>query len=241
MKKFLLAVSLFFAVGSQAQNINLIDLEGNDVTNGTVYIFIDTASIDPYEYDLHVANATSVSASINCARTLNNLIPNAESYFCWDQCYSPIVDSAQAMTINAMDTLFGTFHAYYNPFHQLGASTMRYQFFNTNSSDTANITLVINATPSGIKNVGLSAKNKIGNAYPNPAAAQTSINYSIENASNSYIKITDAVGMEVYQERLSGTKGTVRLNANDFSEGVYFYSLYVGSTKVSTKKLVITQ
>ena len=47
--------------------------------------------------------------------------------------------------------------------------------------------------------------------------------------------------MEVYQERLSGTKGTVRLNANDFSEGVYFYSLYVGSTKVSTKKLVITQ
>ena len=81
MKKFLLAVSLFFAVGSQAQNINLIDLEGNDVTNGTVYIFIDTASIDPYEHDLHVANATSVSASMKCARTLNNLIPIAESYF----------------------------------------------------------------------------------------------------------------------------------------------------------------
>lgn len=241
MKKFLLAVSLFIAVASQAQNITLIDMEGADVTNGTVYIFIDTASIDPYEYDLHVANATAVSATINCARTLNNLIPNAESYFCWDQCYSPIVDVAQPMTINAMDTLFGTFHAYYNPFHQLGSSTMRYQFFNINSNDTANITLVINATPAGINNVGLSAKNKIGNAYPNPAVAQTSINYSIENTSNSYIKITDAVGVEVYQERLSGTKGTVRLNANDFSEGVYFYSLYVGRTKVSTKKLVITQ
>ena len=174
MKKILLLIPAIFValLSIQAQNIRLIDLNGNDVTNTTINDNVDTASIDPYEYDLNVINASLNNVSINCARIVNNLIPVSESYFCWDQCYSAIVDLAQPIAVNASDTITGFFHAYYNSYKQVGVSTMTYQFFNIANNDTASITLVLNAGTLGIKNNGLSAKNKISNAYPNPAIAQ---------------------------------------------------------------------
>lgn len=244
MKKSLLIVSMLFAsaFSIQAQNIQLNDLNDNNVTNTTINAWVDTSSLDPYEYDLNVINTTPNAVSVNCARVLNDILPSSESYFCWDQCYSSIVDLAQPITINAFDTIVGFFHAYFNPYHQVGISTIKFQFFNTaNTNDTSNITIVLDSNPLGIKNIGLSAKNKISSAYPNPASGFTAINYAVESANNSTLKITDELGQVVYDKTLENTKGTVKITTSEFKPGIYFYSLNVGNTRVSTKKLVITQ
>ena len=93
----------------KAQNIRLIDLNNVDVTNSTVYDVVDTASLDPYVYHADVINATAAPVSINCERVQNNITAVSESYFCWDQCYSPVVDLAQPLTANAFDTIKGFF------------------------------------------------------------------------------------------------------------------------------------
>lgn len=244
MKKNLLILSLLVAsvFGVKAQNIQLNDLNDINVTNTTINAWVDTASLDPYEYDLNVINTTGNTVSVNCARTVNNIPAISESYFCWDQCYSSTVDLGQPIIINPFDTVAGFFHAYFNPYHQVGISTISFQFFNTaNTNDTSNITLIIDTNPLGIKNLGLSARNKMSSAYPNPASGITSINYAVESASNSTIKISDELGQVVYEKALESTKGSVKISTSEFKPGIYFYSLNVGNARVTTKKLIITQ
>jgi hypothetical protein len=244
MRKFLLLISLVLASGLTltAQTFRLIDLNGNDMTNATHYDVVDTASLDAYVYHLDVVNLTANPVSINCARTLNNLVAISESYFCWDQCYSPIVDLAQPLTAAAFDTIKGFFGAYLNTYQQAGVSVMRYQFFNTaNVNDTANFTLVLNAGTLGVKSLSANSKNKIGNAYPNPASNVTSIKYSVENAKETSLKITNELGEVVYIQQLENNKGTLQIPTSNFAAGIYFYSLSVGNANMEVKKLVITQ
>jgi Secretion system C-terminal sorting domain len=244
MKKNLLLVTLFLSsvFSLTAQNIRLIDLNGNDVTNTTIYDNVDTSSIDPYEYDLNVINNTSNNVSINCWRFVNNLVPISESYFCWDQCYSTIVDLAAPIAVNANDTITGFFHAYFNSYQQSGVSVMSYQFFNpANTNDTANITLVLNAGTLGVKSIGLSATNKLGSAFPNPSTGLTSINYLVDNGANAAITLTNELGSVVYTQQLENSKGTVRINTSALAAGIYFYALQIDNATVVSKKLIVTQ
>lgn len=78
---------------------------------------------------------------------------------------------------------------------------------------------------------------------PNPFKGQTQINYSLKNAANVTIEVTDVTGRKV-MELNEGSKSAgayqVNLDASALKSGIYFYSLKAGNY-VTTKKMVITE
>ncbi len=236
-------LTLFTVQVSSAQSLKLIDLNGNDMTNAVFSDVYDTSSIDPYEFDLDVINTSANNILVSCVRSSNQILPQSESYFCWDVCYSPIVSSAfTPLAINAQDTLAGYFHAYFLPNFQSGTSTMRYRFANTtNAADTASFTFILYTGTLGIDSKGAASKSTLSNAYPNPSKGIISIKYSVEQSNNSALQITNDLGQVIYQESLNRSNGVVRINSADFKPGIYFYSLVVDGAVGAAKKLVITQ
>lgn len=80
------------------------------------------------------------------------------------------------------------------------------------------------------------------NMYPNPADKATQLTYNVVNEANVAMTITDLSGKVVYTENFgSQTKGEyqVELSTQEFSNGVYFYTLTVGEYS-QTKKFVVS-
>ena len=78
--------------------------------------------------------------------------------------------------------------------------------------------------------------------FPNPFNPTTQISFSIPEPHSVRLKIYDLLGREV-ETLVNGfhEQGThsVLFNAEGFSDGIYFYRLYVGNTSVGTKKMVL--
>ncbi len=83
----------------------------------------------------------------------------------------------------------------------------------------------------------------IGQNYPNPFDNNSTINYSLEEASNVTITFTDLSG-KVVKTVNQGTQAagayTLDVNSADFAEGVYFYTFTIGDVQV-TRKMTVTK
>jgi hypothetical protein len=80
----------------------------------------------------------------------------------------------------------------------------------------------------------------IGNVFPNPTSGETTINYSLANASNVNIDVVDITGKIVYSMN-NGTEvegsHKVSFNAASFSNGVYYVTISTDEATV-TKKFI---
>jgi hypothetical protein len=83
----------------------------------------------------------------------------------------------------------------------------------------------------------------IGQNIPNPFGENAVINYELKEAGNVSIEFIDVTG-KLVKSINSGTQAagnySVQIDANDFAEGIYFYTFTVGSEKV-TKRMVVTK
>jgi hypothetical protein len=82
------------------------------------------------------------------------------------------------------------------------------------------------------------------NAYPNPAANNATISYSLNKSGNVSIVITDLMGRVVMNmeegNQTAGTTYTVNVNTANLANGTYFYTLNVNGEK-QTKKFVVSK
>lgn len=81
-------------------------------------------------------------------------------------------------------------------------------------------------------------------SIPNPSSGLTKIRYSLEKAAQINFEIIDVTGKKVYtlnEGNKSYGKHEFILNAADFANGVYYYSLIVNNNKLLTKKLVFSK
>ena len=66
----------------------------------------------------------------------------------------------------------------------------------------------------------------LSEAYPNPADADTKLDYIIPKESlEAKIIIRSLLGMVVSEHEIEGKQGTIIIQTNDLSGGFYFYSL----------------
>jgi hypothetical protein len=83
----------------------------------------------------------------------------------------------------------------------------------------------------------------VGQNMPNPFGDNAIINYELKEAGNVSIEFVDVTGKLVKSinngSQAAGTY-TVAIDANDFAEGVYFYTFTVGTEKV-TRRMVVTK
>lgn len=87
------------------------------------------------------------------------------------------------------------------------------------------------------KNIGLEQN------MPNPANETTLINYSVENTADVNFEVVDMTGKVVYTSfegtRTPGTY-TIKLNTAELANGMYFYSISNGTSKV-TKSMSVAK
>jgi hypothetical protein len=80
----------------------------------------------------------------------------------------------------------------------------------------------------------------IGNIFPNPTSGETTINYSIANASTVNVEVVDITGKVVYTLN-NGTEAAgghnLSFNAASFSNGVYYVTISTDEATV-TKKFI---
>lgn len=81
----------------------------------------------------------------------------------------------------------------------------------------------------------------IGQNVPNPFNETTVISYELNESSDLNFEIMDATGRIVYTENYqnqSEGQHTITLNANQFAEGIYFYTFKIGSQTFTNRMIV---
>lgn len=100
-----------------------------------------------------------------------------------------------------------------------------------------------NSTSVGVEKIdGIPTSFELSQNYPNPFNPETTINYSINKASNVKLNIYDVLGRlvkELVNENQLPGKYSVKFDGNNLSSGVYFYSINSGSTILTKKMLLI--
>ncbi|MBK8552543.1 MAG: T9SS type A sorting domain-containing protein [Ignavibacteria bacterium] len=83
---------------------------------------------------------------------------------------------------------------------------------------------------------------KLYQNYPNPFNPKTIINYELRNPGFVSLKIYNIKGevidIPVNKKQIAG-KYEIEFSASDISSGIYFYSLFSGTNRIDTKRMII--
>lgn len=238
----------FFSIGvfsllaslSMAQSLQVLDLDGNDVSSSVINVWGDSAYATLMEAPFDVKNISIGTVDVKAKKIENSMQPGSSNTFCFNgYCYlSSVYVSPTAATIaaGAKDT---TFSGDYRPKGNLGQSIIIYVFFRTDDiNDSAFVIVLFNATPAGI-DLYSSESFEISNPYPNPASSHTSFNYSFPENSSASFTLSDITGNIIKEIPIYNTQGILEVSSSDISEGMYFYSFYLNGKMLMTKKLII--
>jgi len=116
-----------------------------------------------------------------------------------------------------------------------GTYSVRYKFVNVDDpNDTIAFFINYNTT------TGISEMAKVNrlSAYPNPATSSVTLEYDVNNASNSFVVIRNLTGMEVYRAAASAS-GKTFVDVTSLRAGVYFYGIESDGRILSSKKLLV--
>ena len=81
---------------------------------------------------------------------------------------------------------------------------------------------------------------QVQNIYPNPASNVAVLNYSISLPDiEAKIIVHDLLGTMTRDYPLNQFEKTLKIDTQDFKEGIYFYTLYTDGENKVTKKLII--
>jgi len=122
---------------------------GGEVTNSSITVF-GSPSQDMFEVDVFVKNTSDTTVKLRVRRKEINVDPLTTNYFCWYQCYSPMVSvdpPGNFFLLATNESNTENFHAYYKPQGFSGISTIRYTFFNNilgHENDSAFVEITFN-------------------------------------------------------------------------------------------------
>ncbi len=91
------------------------------------------------------------------------------------------------------------------------------------------------------------AENSSSTSYikqnvPNPFSGKTVIEYNVsEKTANAYIMITDLTGKELNRAAINNGKGILEFTANQYTPGMYIYTLVVNGNIIDSKKMIISK
>jgi hypothetical protein len=232
MKRFLLIACILIPVLTVAQSFQ--------ITNSTPNVSGDGSTTIEGHADLK--NISSSTKIVRVERIQNTLATGHLNYFCWDECLSPNGNISGNDTILAGATST-KFKAYLTPGGNMGTSTASYKFFDINNpsdSIVQQFTFVISTSTSSDKTLAVRNVNELSLAYPNPAGTYTRIDYELSgSAKEANIKIYNILGSEIRKIELANRQGTVSIDTDSMTEGMYLYSLVVNGKTISTKKFIV--
>jgi hypothetical protein len=254
MKKlYLLFIAVFMSALAFGQTFSIITPPGGapglvtapgiDVTGDTV-IYCDDFSDSTIiiQGKLYVVNETGATISTVVRRFEDCTVSGSENYFCWDICWSTTVDVSGPMSIAPSDTAT-YFYGDYKPLGNIGASVIRYRFYDENNQTNFNEVYIKFNAGSCLAiedcNVGIDEEEaSLTSVYPNPATDQITLEYNTAG-DNGTIIISDLTGKVVRTVSVSSSSTKSVIGLEGLHSGVYFYSFQVNNKPVSTRKFII--
>lgn len=101
------------------------------------------------------------------------------------------------------------------------------------------VSLVINEKPS--KPLVFQSKEiTIQDVYPNPVSDQAFIDYTLHNEHvKAKVIVHNILGMAIGEYALPHTEQRAKIDADNLTPGVYFYTLYLDNSGVLTRKIIV--
>jgi hypothetical protein len=233
--------AFLYASSTMAQSLQLSDVSGS-VANGTsFYVWGDTITGTLMKQEIDVKNISGANVTVKTKKIETSLIPGTSSNMCFaGQCFLSSVFTSPTQSILAPNATDTSGSIEYKPKGHLGESIVTYVFFNIGDlNDSAWVIVHFNGTPAGI-NENTIAQTEISNPFPNPAADQTTFNYSFtQNTSTAKFVLCDLLGSKVKETEITDLNGTLTVNTSNLNEGIYFYSFYADNKMVLTRKLIV--
>ena len=232
MKHFLLIVLLLSSVTSTSQSLRLAG-EASRIHTAKPNTWVATT--------LAISNVSAKPVRVAVRRVASQIDQSQRASLCFaDECAEddqPMElttlfpgESAEGMLLR-----FNTGYAERN-------STIKYFIYNLDDPEDgiyhALTYRVFNDFPHGV--LFSHGALKVGNAYPNPATDEATIDYSlVAFDGTAQVVVHNLLGNRVLQTNLEASKGSLKLPTDRLDNGLYFYSLYLNGEGVVTKKLVI--
>ena len=102
---------------------------------------------------------------------------------------------------------------------------------------------VVDNSSASIDDEGFFDGIKLGQSQPNPAGAETTIQYELQNNANVTFEMYDVTGKKVISMNEGAQnkgKHTINLTTEKLASGTYYYSLKADNNRI-TKKLVVAK
>jgi hypothetical protein len=240
MKKLLPILLLLtsFSLFVGAQNFQIYNLAGEDISNMTIDLY---GSVDDQELleEMKVQNISAVNHQVKFKKNHISLVPNTENFICVGQsCYpnSIMVSTPFIVFAGMLQTDIASCH--YRPNGNVGSSTIMYTFMNDDQvsypGDSVSITVNYTITSSIDEADATSFL-----VYPNPATNLVKFSYQVNTTKDSWFTIYNLLGNVVKTVRLEKTSGSLDIPVSDLEAGIYFYTVSVNGKSIETSKLVI--
>jgi hypothetical protein len=123
-----------------------------------------------------------------------------------------------------------------------GFSEVKYVVFNKANPGESNqieLNFVVEGKPEK-SSIYKSRYITIHDVYPNPVTDHANIDYQLHNDQvKTKIVIHNILGNTLSEHELLYTENKVKILADQFSSGIYFYTLYIENEGVMTRKLIV--
>ena len=245
MKRLLLLVSLFSAIAifGYSQSLSLLTPQGVVITNASIIQAGTHDSLELITY-LQVKNISTHTINVFCKKVEVAMMDSVETTMCWaGGCYPSFVNvspNSAPMTAGQIVTDFvGHYGTTTGHGFKSGESRVRWVFYNeADHNDSVYLIVKYTSYPLGVDEKNAHS-GLLSAAYPNPANASASFNYSVPVGSPGMIVVRNLVGAEVLTEQAAPGSGTLTVNTAGLSDGIYFCSLVLEGKINQTRKLVV--
>ena len=240
LSAYLLSIVVFYGY---SQSISLSNSNGVIAPNATL-IQAGTPDSNALSTYINVKNIGGSKINVLCRKYELKMLDSTEITMCWaGSCYPAstfISPNAQAIAPEEIITDFVGHYSQivYNHFIS-GESVVRWVFYDRgNLNDTAAVTIKYTTYPLGIEESG-ALQATLSNAYPNPADATVSFNYSVPSGLQGTLFVRNILGTIVKTQVLAASNRKTIINTLDMNDGIYFCSLLVDGKISQTKKLIV--
>ena len=248
MKKFFLlfaCAAIFGGVCAQSLELHKFSDTSKVYRNGdTITVLLQSLDEKQENVLVNVKNISSTAIEAILSQRVLNRIPEAQYSFCFGNCYEDNFE-AELVGESSVNIPSGKYAEDlcmmdYNPNGQSGTTFVRYTFFNgSDRNDSASV--IVKYDDSHVR-VAERQENDIRiSAYPNPINSTARIRIQGgERLDQPVLRICNLLGTIVHEEPVVHGNGIVNVDVSQWSNGIYFYSLWDGERNLATQKMIIS-
>jgi hypothetical protein len=198
-------------------------------------------------FDIDVTNITTQDQTVFLVRTINNLPAGWSSSLCFDLCFANFIDSIATTSdfgsspLTPGETRVVSLHVFTD--NTVGTAEVQIQagtFRHPDDRITVNFMATTDPTISVRENLFVN-KYYLFQNYPNPFNPSTRIDYNVGKPGLVQLKVYNILGVEVatlVDEYKNAGNYSFDFSADNYSSGVYFYSLSVNDF-TQTRKMIL--